>query len=532
MAADFFDRSRAGDADPGIRITVNQARRCLKRHWGVIASVFACTVLGAYAAISLTTEQYEVRSALLVKLGRENLDAPPTARNTVLSTGLRREELGSEAQMLRSPDLLAQVVDDIGAEAFRVVRVPPPDLLGKLKFYAKAGLRWAKARYQDALIALDLKKRLGERDAAIALLLEQLSSEPQKDTDVVALSMRLADPQLAVRVQETLIERYLTHRVQVRQNGGAREFFEREVAELRDTLRAAEHRVNEWKHSEHLTVPGEQKALLLRQIQERAAARDQARSRAQMLVRQQSAAQALMTTLPERLAVSQVETRAAALDQVRARLTELETQRAHLLTSYKEGAAPVQALETEIAALRELMAGYSRPEVGSVTTQLNPLRQQLQQTINQDMVTQEGVTADIVAQGQQVTELQASLRRLEAADARLIELERDRVIAEQNYLGAVKRLTEAEVSSELDLSRISNVSVAMRPSASLQPVYPRKLLIMLVALPLGLMLGLGLAIALEWTSDTLHDAEDVEAALDLACLGTFGGKNPSPAGVA
>jgi succinoglycan biosynthesis transport protein ExoP len=88
-------------------------------------------------------------------------------------------------------------------------------------------------------------------------------------------------------------------------------------------------------------------------------------------------------------------------------------------------------------------------------------------------------------------------------------------------LSAVKRLAEADVTSELDVSRISNVAVAEQPTASLSPVYPRKLLIMMVALAVGLVLGVGLAVALEWSNDTIRDVEDMESATELICLGTF-----------
>ena len=48
----------------------------LRRYAWVILSVMALTALGAYATLSLLTEQYDVQSELLVKIGRENLDPP------------------------------------------------------------------------------------------------------------------------------------------------------------------------------------------------------------------------------------------------------------------------------------------------------------------------------------------------------------------------------------------------------------------------------------------------------------------------
>jgi uncharacterized protein involved in exopolysaccharide biosynthesis len=78
MAADFFHRAAtAADRDePGFRVTLAQVRTFLPRYKWVIAGTFVMTVLSAYSALNLMTDQYEARAALLVKLGRENLDPP------------------------------------------------------------------------------------------------------------------------------------------------------------------------------------------------------------------------------------------------------------------------------------------------------------------------------------------------------------------------------------------------------------------------------------------------------------------------
>jgi polysaccharide biosynthesis protein PslE len=524
MAADLFSRTAMADQEPGVRITLAQVKTFLPRYKWVIAGVFLATVLSTYVGLSLTTEQYDANAALLVKLGRENLDPPPTARNGILSTGLRREELGSEVQILRSSDLFGQVVDTLGVDAFRVTRVPPPGLVAKAKFYAKAGVRWVKTRYQDALVALDLKKRLPERDAIVEQLLADLTAEPQKEADVIALHLRMANPALAVRVEQTLIQRYLVHRVQVRQASGVKEFFDGEAQHLRQELETAEARLRQWKQQHGLTVPAEQKALLLRQIRELAAQQDTATSRTQALAQQLAAARNLATSVPERVRATQTDTASPAVLQFRERLTKLQADRAKLLTTYKQGAAPVATIDEEIASLTQMIAARQSTEVGSVTTELNPIRQQLQQSVNQDTVALEGLSAEAPARIHQMAELQTELHHLESADATLVALERERAITEQNYLNAMKRLTDAEVERQLDLSRISNVSVAVPPTASFEPVYPRKLLITALSLGVGLVLGVALSIFLEWTSDAVRDARDVESATDLICLGEFGGK--------
>jgi len=524
MPADLFGRSAAAvdTHEPGLRVTLAQIQAFLPRYKWVVAGVFLATALSTYVGLSLITELYDVNAALLVKLGRENLDPPPTARNGILSTGLRREELGSEVQILRSADLLRQIVDTLGVDAFRVARVPPPGLFARAKFYTKAAIRRAKNGYQDALIALDLKKRLPERDAIVAQLLNDLTVEPQKESDVIALHLRLANPDLAVRVEQTLIQKYLVYRVQVRQASGVKEFFDGEAQRLKETLQTAEARLRTWKQQHGLSVPGEQKALLLRQIRELTAQQDNADSRTQALTHQLVAARDLATSAPERVSATQTETPSPAVLQFRERLTKLQADRARLLTTYKPGAAPIAAVDEEIATLVRMIDARASTELGSVTTEINPLRQQLQQSVNQDTVALEGLSAETPARHQQIAELQSELHEVERADATLAELERERSMTEQNYLTAMKRLTDAEVEQQLDLTRISNVSVAVPPTSTLEPVYPRKLLVTALSLAVGLLLGIALGVVLEWTSDTVRDAQDVESLTDLVCLAEFG----------
>jgi capsular polysaccharide biosynthesis protein len=83
----------------------------------------------------------------------------------------------------------------------------------------------------------------------------------------------------------------------------------------------------------------------------------------------------------------------------------------------------------------------------------------------------------------------------------------------------VKRQADADVATELDRSRISNVSILTPPSPTLTPVYPRKLLIMGVLLPVGLMLGIGLALLMHYAGGAVGDPREIESALGIPCLG-------------
>jgi uncharacterized protein involved in exopolysaccharide biosynthesis len=288
---------------------------------------------------------------------------------------------------------------------------------------------------------------------------------------------------------------------------------------LRETLARSEEAVNAWKRSMNLSAPSDQKSLLLKQIRDLAAERNRVLSERETLQRQIKAAQDLIAGAPERVNAAETATPNASLQMFRERLAKLEADRAKISVTYQPQASTLRTLDEEIDGLRSLVKSQPSTELGSVTSQLNPLRQQLEATLQDVRVKFEGLTASAALQTQQLTGLEAELRRIEHGDARLADLERERRIAEQNYIAASGRRDEADIAAQLDLNRISNVSIATPPVATLEPVYPRKLLIMAVALALGLFLGVVVALLLEWMAEDLRDPEQLERLSDLACLG-------------
>jgi polysaccharide biosynthesis protein PslE len=508
-------------SDPlgGLHVTWPQVQKFLRRHVWTIAGVFVITVIGAYSALNLMSEQYEAQSALLVKVGRENLDAPASARNSVFSTGLRREDLASEVQILTSVDLLTQVVDEIGPEAFKPKRVVPDTILGKAKFYAKAAIRAVRDQYKELLYVLDLRKRLDDRSQAIALLTTDLIVEPAKDSDVIRMRLRMADPALATRIQSLAIQKYFARRIQVRQQPGLREFLDQEATALGHALTEAETERNQLKATNELSVPLEQKALLLRQIREVTAQRNLAQSEAETLTQQIAAATQLASQTSETINAATIETANQSRQILRERLTKLEADRAHLVTKYQPEAETVRNLDTEIGNLRALLASQRATEVGSTTSQLNPLRQQLLEKIQADHVRLEGLRAAVATQSRQISTYERELTRLEQGDARLTVIERGRQVAEEQYLSMLKRRQDADFAAQLDLNRISNVSVITPPHATLEPVYPRKTLIMAMALAVGLLLGIAVSLLREWARDDIEDARSLEAVTKLPVLG-------------
>src|SRR5262249_35659106 len=85
----------------------------------MIVMTVATALLSTYIALQFLSDQYAVEASLLVKLGPENVEVPVTAQSGAVTTfGVRKEEINSEVQMLRSRSLIEQVVGRLGVDSF------------------------------------------------------------------------------------------------------------------------------------------------------------------------------------------------------------------------------------------------------------------------------------------------------------------------------------------------------------------------------------------------------------------------------
>lgn len=491
------------------------------RYVWIILAVFVLTVVSAYATISLLTEQYDVEASLLVKIGRETLDPPAVSRNVPLNTGLRHEEVVSEMEILKSPGLIAATVDSIGLDAFKPHRVRPTTFIGEVKDAVKSVVRGLKARYQDALIALDLKKRLTDRQTAIAGVTDSLSVENVKDSDIISIKLRMPDPALAAQVENKLISLYLEKRIDIHNTPGVKEFLDQVANQDQEQLETVEAQKEAWKRQTGIVSSPDQKALLLKQIRDLSGTSASAAGEIEGLSREIATSRSLLDATPEYLRGSQQETPNPSMQSIEEKLIALKLQRAQALSKYRPESGVVVSLDQEIGHLNDLLVNENATQVGSVTSELNPNRMAVEQQLHQATIRLEGLRATKSQQDAELARLNDELQSIDRADVQLGDIERKRQIAEQNYMTVAKRKFDTDISNELDQDRVSNVSIAASPSASFEPAYPRKLVVMAISLAAGLIFGIGLALLLNYFDDRMITPEQAELATGIPCLGVL-----------
>ncbi len=432
--------------------------------------VFGATLLGAYGTLQMRAEVYETEARVLVKLGRENVEVPATVeKGGFVSTGVRKEEINSYVLLLSSRALLEQTLDTIGLEVFRSTPPPPETFFQRVKFRAREVATSSKAKLEELLITMNLTERLTEREKVLKGLAKSLDVDRQRDSDVISVRLRLPNPDLAVEFVETLLELYISRHIEVQSDPANTGFFEFEAADHKRQLAAIERTRSALRREFELTsIPDERNLILgrLHQLYEEIA--DDERERA-LLSRD-------VTGVPP-LADAGVKSN-LTIPMMKDRVTLLRINRVTLAEKYQPESRVILESDRKIVTLESMLV--------------------------------RALTSRIEASRSQAVALEDRLARLGEGEDRLESIERDRVLAEQNYMSYAKRMEEARISEELDDRRVANIAILAPPSVPIEPVAPRKLLVMALSVPTGLFLGFSLALLLDYLSRRVNQARDLD----------------------
>src|SRR6266545_1279328 len=184
--------------------------------------------------------------------------------------------------------------------------------------------------------------------------------------------------------------------------------------------------------------------------------------------------------------------------RVKSGLLGLQEQRSKLLQTYKE----------------------KHPEVLKIDAQMQQLSQRLDVELQKTLRTLE--TEFRVARAREDNLLSAvnQLRRegqdVNEKEIPYLALQRENESNQQLYEAVLKRVKETGVAGGLDAN---NVRVVEEAKSSAVPIRPRKALNLMVSLLIGVVAGIGSAVAIEYFDTSLKSPDDVQRVLGLPVLG-------------
>jgi len=474
-------------------------RILVKRKWLIIA-LLAIVVTATFMVTKLQVPEYRATASVLIE---------PEAAQVLAFADLEQssgrgsaEYRASQYEVLRSRALATAVVQ---AEQLQ----NHPELTGEVRqrslvveLRALTGLLLS-AVFPDAQNGGNAGAEQDPTLAAATRLQRMIEIEPVRNTQVVRVSVVSFDPEFSARLANAVVREYIDTSMQRRFDSGtqARRFLDGQLDEMRIALErsdralaqfAREARVSDLEENIRLTRDGlrsntERLEEVRREILQLTGWRDLAhQGRIEHLDSVRQGQSGERNLVAERLA------------QLEARLQDKTLDYQNMARQYTEAFPDRVAKREEIESLRAEIAAEKNRIVSGIEGRL------------------EARSAEAAALEQAIERREEQLMALSERSVQYNILRREFETNRELHDALLQRMKEVGVAAGVQKSNISVIDAANVPPDQFRPVLQKNLAI---ASMLGLMIGIGLALLLEFLDSTIRRTEDLERLVDRPVLG-------------
>lgn len=460
----------------------------IRKRWKLVVLMVLIAVLAAVIQYSITPPSYQATT--LLQIERRNPASVVTTQAPWLENLWNMEYYPTQYKLLQSRGMAERVVRDL-----RLDEDP--------RFHHAAGAGREGRTADDDLAVL----------AAIANRVRSgLSVEPDRGTQLVRLTYRSSDPEVAARLANGFAETYIEWGIETQSGrvGQASDFLGEQIDTLKQEVADRERQVQ-----------------LLSQQEEALTFNPDSNVTAQRL-----------QSLNEQF----IEAKRRRIEK-EARFKELEAEPDRTVADLGSGGTLDSVLREQLRLEREYETKLKTykpdwPAMIELNAEIDKGRQHLEGLMSRE--------ADRIRQSAQA-EYQAALRQERSLEQEIEELKRQMldnssVAVQYNNLQVeistrrelldelLRRQSETEVALRIQSNRESNVRVVDKALVPAAPYHPSLRRMASMGLAAGLLLGLGGALLLEFLDRTLKNADEVERWLGLPVLGVIPDLTDSRAG--
>lgn len=443
-------------------MTFSQLMSVLKARWLVALLVLVVTVGTTVAVSLLLPKQYTANASVVVDFKPDPL--------TVMVGGLA------------TSGYMATQVDVMNSErvALRVVR--------NLKLAENPQVRgqWLEATGGEGNIESWL----------VETFRKQLDVTPSRESSVITVAYKAPDPQFAAGMANAFVQAYLQTALELRVDPAKQysSFFDSRAKEARDALEKAQSRLSAFQKDKGIIATDERL--------------DVENARLNELSSQVVMLQALASESGSRQAYARGDS-ADKLQEVlnnplisglKADLSRAEAKLQELNSKYGDNHPQVVEAQANIAGLRSKVDAEVRRVTGGVGVN-NAINRQREAEIRAALETQ-----------------RSKVLRLKAVRDEGAVLQRDVESAQRAFELVMQRLNQSTLEAQNTQSNINLLTAATPP---LEPSSPKLVLNTVLAIFLGLLLALGLALLLEMMDRRVRSVDDVSGVLGLTVIGAL-----------
>jgi len=444
--------------------------------------IFGIAVVIAF----LLPKRYEAQMKILVRHERAEPVVTPEREAPVQARAeVSEEELQSEAELIRSRDLLGKVVVACNLQN------------------PSGGIFWANhEESNDQKVA-----------RAVLKLEKDLTVQPIKLTNLISVGYKTGDPQQAAKVLNSIASLYLEKHLAMHRAPGQFEFFHQQAEQYGKALAEAEEKLTSFGREHGVVDPTLEKDINVRKLAEFVGEAKGAQAMVAETRQRIRTLESQLASLPNR-ETTQVRTsdNPQLMQTMKSKLLELELKRTELLSKFEPTYRLVQEVEEQIAQTQAAIAAAEKAPLRDETTDRDPTYEALRAELAKSKTELAATAARATAMSYLIRTYRAENEQLGRQELLHQDIVRAAKADEENYLLYLRREEEARISDALDRQRFSNVVVAEPASVPYTPQARWVLVLLLGALFAGFA-SVMLAIVVDRWDPSFRTPEEVESIL-------------------
>ena len=349
---------------------------------------------------------------------------------------------------------------------------------------------------------LNLKKRIPELERVpdpVPWMQGHMTVEPRRNTRLVSVKFEHGNPLLAAEITNALARQYVKHNLDIKLRGAqeAMAWLNEQMTSLRAKVQESSVALQNYRVKAGIMGLQEQRQITAQKIMD--FNKQYLESQAQRLS-VEAKMNELQRVTSDRGGAATIFTVADSqlIQKLKQEASELEVTKAKLSKTYKDKHPEILKIEAQMEQVGQRIEAEIKTMMRAVQTEFRVARAREETLLGN------------------VNRLRAEAQELNEKEIQYLNLQRDADSNQHLYEAVLKRLKETGVTGGLETNNVSVIEEAVTPRL---PIRPRKTVNLLVAVVVGVLIGVGTALTIEYFDTTVKTPDDVERYLGLPVIG-------------
>ncbi|HKA28902.1 MAG TPA: GumC family protein [Candidatus Binatia bacterium] len=474
-----------------------EAAEGIFRRWKLVVGVYLGIVVMAVSGIFVLPPIYQTAGKVLLTTDRAEVSTGDKTPSLVRTDEVSEGEINSQVQILKSRELIDQVLSDMNPTKDDDDEAAESDSWALRVLHAPASLLRTAYKRLHHIDNLKPGSPLYWKTRAV---LERLDVSNAHPSNIIEVGYVSSDPTWAQDFVNRLMKAYVEHHAKMQQISQAQDFFNQQSELLRQKLANSESELRKARERAG-TLAGQQN-----EVHERLNEFNAELSRA-------------------RIARVEQEKRMAFLEQTLAgkggrvatpELIELEAKRADLIGKYKPDSERVKEIDSQIERLRKAIAGYATFTGGPASDGTGGT------AAGTDLVAGRAALAALQGREAALSKAAEDYKKqadfLDSQNFDLARLERQVKLDEETYSSYVRSAEQSRLTNAVEQSKLLRLQIIEEAPLPLEAIAPKKGRILFFALFGGLVMATGLGLARDHLDSTIKSSADVRRYANLETL--------------